>query len=81
MQDKRRWILLFGREERKMIEKGWIGHTRTFTPTCDLCGEQLWTEYSWDDAIEAKKAAGWKSKCIDGSWMDICTDCQSKGEK
>lgn len=64
-----------------MIEKSWIGHTRTYIPTCDLCGTELWPEFDWDDAVEAKKAAGWKSKKIDGEWMDICPDCQSKGEK
>lgn len=49
-----------------------------FTPTCDLCGDMLDDEYDFYDAVEAKKAAGWRSKKIDGEWYDICPDCQEK---
>ena len=47
-----------------------------FTPICDLCGTRLPGEFSFMDAVEAKKDAGWKSRKIDGEWEDVCTDCQ-----
>lgn len=56
--------------------KGYAGRTRTYTPVCDMCGAELETQYDFDDAVEAKKNAGWKSRKLDGEWIDLCQDCQ-----
>lgn len=51
-----------------------------YTPTCDICGEELPGEFDFNDAVRAKKAEGWQSKKDKyGDWEDICTECQ-KGE-
>lgn len=65
------------------IERSLKGQTRVYIPTCDICGTQLSAQYVWPDAVAAEKNAGWKSKKIDGEWMDLCQDCQSivRGEK
>jgi len=49
-----------------------------YTPTCDLCGEELPAEFDFYDAVNAKKDAGWKSRKTDGDWEDVCTECQEK---
>lgn len=47
--------------------------------TCDICGEEHSVEFDcWDDAVEAKKEDGWKSKRINGEWNDVCPDCQKQ---
>lgn len=47
-----------------------------YVPTCDFCGEELPEEYDFYDAVDAKKAAGWKSvKDKFGEWADACPDC------
>ena len=47
--------------------------------SCDICHEaKLDGEHDFYDAVRAKKAAGWKSKKIDGEWHDICCDCQRR---
>jgi hypothetical protein len=49
----------------------------TFTPTCDICGEELPEEFDFYDAVDAKKRAGWKSqKDENGEWEDVCPACQ-----
>lgn len=49
------------------------------TPTCDICGETLKDEFEFADAVQAKRDAGWKSqKLPDGSWQDVCPECQNK---
>jgi len=50
-----------------------------YTPTCDLCGEELPGEFDFYDAVEAKKTEGWKSRKINGEWQDICCECQRNG--
>ena len=60
------------------IEKDWEGRTRLYIPTCDGCGAELEPEYDFDDAVEAKRRAGWRSKNIQGEWVDICPDCEMK---
>ena len=62
------------------IEKDWEGRTRLYIPTCDGCGAELEPEYDFDDAVEAKRRAGWRSKNIQGEWVDICPDCEMKEE-
>lgn len=48
----------------------------TYTPVCDYCGDELPPEYDFYDAVEAKKAAGWKSIKDDcGEWSDACPEC------
>ena len=46
-----------------------------YTPTCDICGEELDSEYEFMDAVAAKKAAKWRSYKDDGEWIDSCPDC------
>ena len=60
------------------IERDWEERTRLYIPTCDGCGAELEPEYDFDDAVDAKRAAGWKSKNIDGEWVDLCPGCQMK---
>lgn len=46
---------------------------------CDCCGEELPATRTFDGSVDAKKDAGWKSqKQPDGSWMDLCPECQDK---
>ncbi len=47
-----------------------------YTPVCDCCETRLPGEESWDDAVRAKREAGWISRKVKGEWEDICTDCQ-----
>ena len=47
-----------------------------YTPTCDICGEELPGEDDFYDAVNAKKRAGWISKKENGEWVDICPECQ-----
>jgi len=48
-----------------------------FTPTCDICGEELPSEYDFYDAVQAKKDEGWKSRKNEyGEWEDVCRTCQ-----
>lgn len=61
------------------IEKYYEGRKCLYIPTCDNCGAELSTEYSFGEAVAAKRDAGWKVKRIDGLLMDLCPDCQ--GEK
>ncbi len=60
------------------IEKSWEGGERCYTPTCDGCGDELVTEYDFYDAVDAKKAAGWKSVRINGEWEDYCPECMKR---
>ena len=46
-----------------------------YIPTCDYCGVELPEEYSFQDAVSAKKAASWKSVKDGGEWFDYCPDC------
>lgn len=47
-----------------------------YTPVCDYCGDSLPAEFDFYDAVNAKKAAGWKSiKDNYGDWTDACPEC------
>jgi hypothetical protein len=47
-----------------------------YTLICDICGAGTHDEFdSFQDAIDAKEDNGWKSKRVEGEWMDICPDC------
>jgi len=50
---------------------------------CNVCGEALAPESSFDKAIAAKNYAGWKSYRIGNSrkWKDICYECQMLEER
>lgn len=51
-------------------------HYSYFTAVCDYCGERLPGEMSFQDAVRAKRAAGWESRKTNDEWVDICGDCQ-----
>ena len=63
------------------IQKQWKRSEAVFIPTCDICGAELDEEYDFYDAVEAKKAAGWRSKKICGDWMDFCPDCGDRVDR
>jgi len=46
-----------------------------YTPTCDVCGERLEGYDDFEDAVNGKKVAGWKSTKLDGEWIDYCPNC------
>lgn len=46
-----------------------------YQPVCDYCGEVLCGSYSFDDAVEEMRAAGWMSSYIDGCWENACPKC------
>jgi hypothetical protein len=50
---------------KKMIVKRIIRGEKTFTPTCDICGEELEIAYDYADAVENVKEAGWQSRFVD----------------
>lgn len=58
---------------------------RQFYVQCDYCCNQLpamdneWYE-TFMEAVNDKKANGWKSVLIKGEWYDKCPVCQEKGE-
>ena len=44
---------------------------------CDICGEEAEEDFDdFYDAVEYKKAEGWKSQKRNGQWEDVCLDCQ-----
>ena len=48
----------------------------TYTVVCDNCGEEIPDGFSgFDEAVEAKKDEGWKSRKVNGQWEDWCYDC------
>jgi len=51
-------------------------HGGNFTPICDICGDPLEIEDSFDDAVKAMRAAGWKTNKYGDEWENVCTDCQ-----
>ncbi|MDL2273424.1 hypothetical protein LJC34_02615 [Oscillospiraceae bacterium OttesenSCG-928-G22] len=50
----------------------------TYIAACDGCGEELPPEYDFYDAVDAKKAAGWKSVKEGSEWFDLCPNCHSE---
>ena len=61
-----------------MIDKGsmYYGNVKTYIPICDCCGIELDEEYTFNVAVDAMKADGWKIIKKDGEWQNICPDCQ-----
>jgi hypothetical protein len=43
---------------------------------CDVCGEAVDKDfYEFQEAVDYKKANGWKSQTYHGEWEDVCPDC------
>ena len=47
-----------------------------FVLYCDVCGEIITTEPTFNDCVESKKEFGIKSQFLDGEWQDVCLECQ-----
>ena len=45
-------------------------------PTCNLCGDKLPPEDSFEEAKIAMKEAGWSAEKIDEDWANYCLDCK-----
>lgn len=45
------------------------------TPICDICSAELEEYDDFQDAVDGKKAAGWRSKNEGGEWFDYCATC------
>jgi hypothetical protein len=51
-----------------------------FIPTCDICGDELLAQATFQDAVQAKRDARWKTeKTRDGTYEDACRTCQNGG--
>jgi len=42
---------------------------------CDICCESCIEADSFDKAVAEKKEQGWKSRWINGEWLDVCPWC------
>ena len=47
-----------------------------YTPVCDGCLDELLTQYAFQDAVDAMKAARWKFKKENGEWLNYCDECK-----
>jgi hypothetical protein len=53
----------------------------TYTPVCDGCGEELAPEWDFMDAVNAVKAAGWRTMRPEGvhtNWEHYCPTCAAR---
>jgi hypothetical protein len=59
------------------IERQYMrGDGLRFIPSCDLCGESLPDEASFEDARSAMKEARWKLRKDElNDWQNVCADC------
>ena len=55
-----------------MIEKQGSGYELQ----CDYCSNYVDDFDDFQEAVDYKKANGWKSVNINGEWTDKCPDCQ-----
>lgn len=46
---------------------------------CDFCSNYVDDLISFDEAVNYKKANGWKSQNIKGEWFDKCPNCLESG--
>ena len=46
---------------------------------CDCCGEDEMEFDDFSDAVDYKKANGWRAVCEGGVWQDYCVECKEKG--
>lgn len=50
-----------------------------YTLICDICGAGTDEEYkTFQVAVDSREDTGWKSKKIDGDFVDLCPDCSEK---
>lgn len=49
---------------------------KDYSVVCDICLEVGYTTDDFNDAVDYKKAYGWKSRKENGEWVDICNSCQ-----
>lgn len=42
---------------------------------CDYCSNYVDGLIDFKDAVDYKKANGWKSEKIEGEWFDKCPNC------
>lgn len=48
-----------------------------YIAVCDICGDDIGPFEDFYNAVDAKKAAGWRSrKDAHGEWIDLCPACQ-----
>jgi hypothetical protein len=48
-----------------------------YSLTCDICYEEADEQFfEFSEAVDYKKDNDWKSKKVNGEWMDVCPDCQ-----
>ena len=53
-----------------------------YTPTCDICGAEMPGEFIYNDAVAAKKRAGWHSRKDErGEWQDWCKECWEEAQR
>ena len=45
---------------------------------CDFCSNYVDELIDFQDAVDYKKANGWKSININGEWTDKCPNCLNK---
>jgi hypothetical protein len=50
-------------------------------PECNGCGDELPAEGSFDDLVQAKKKAGWKTDKTENGYVDTCPACQKGSSK
>lgn len=62
------------------IKKRYEGHYPYYTIECDHCGEEAGYFDDFYEAVDEKKAYGYRSININGEWSDICPDCQEMME-
>ena len=43
---------------------------------CDYCSNYVDDFEDFQEAVDYKKANGWKSKNINGEWLDKCPNCE-----
>ena len=49
---------------------------KVFHLICDICGEEAECDFmEFQEAVDYKKANGWKAKKLGADWMDCCVDC------
>lgn len=58
-----------------MIER----YEYTFDLFCDYCSNFVANFENFREALDYKKANGWKSINVKGEWTDKCPECLAKG--
>ena len=53
-----------------------ISKRGVYIPICDYCGDTLFDEYSFEDALEAMKSKNWRSVQTDYGWDKYCLLCK-----